>query len=223
MGWVNWGVLLARCEHERRGAKDTCGYTHTGTQRHACTCTHPTTFAPLHPFWWASCYLSRVCESSFPSSVPGGEELCGPKVCCSLHPAWHTGCLVRGWALSSSSISAGKGHARLPVTQPSACSSAGESGPAVPAHGPVLCFPSTRASGLIRPSGAQGLTNIGRASLLVGRGGTDPSVSCFSVRTQQRVQPPAHGWSSREATSMLPPPLPPVIVPLKWRLIFQSV
>lgn len=31
------------------------------------------------------------------------------------------------------------------------------------------------------------------------------------------------GWSSGEATSMLPPPVPPVTEPLKWRLIFQSV
>ena len=68
-----------------------------------------------------------------------------------------------------------------------------------------------------------GLTNIVRASLLVGRGGACPSAGCISVRTQQRVQPPLPGWASGEATSVLPLPGPPVIEPLKWRLIFQSV
>lgn len=71
------------------------------------------------------------------------------------------------------------------------------------------------------PPGDGRLTNIVTAFSWPGK----QRLSCVLLLGENtaRVQPPACGWASGEATYMLPPPSLPVIVPLKWCLIFQSV
>lgn len=190
--------------------------TPTHAHIHACTRTPLCTHLCTHPIL-----------SSAPSFHPQSERgTAGPQGL--LWPARGladaVGGLVSAPGLSCSSISARQGCAGLPGAHPlpNTRSSAGEawlwegSGPLVPDPGPVLWSPAPTPRRAHPPPGTQGLTNIVRASSLVGKGGACPSVGCFSV-------PPLHSWSSGEATSMLLPPMPPVIEPLKWRLIFQSV
>lgn len=111
-----------------------------------------------------------------------------------------------------------------PGPLPEARSSAAERGlgkgqASVPAQGQCSALPTPPKHAPPCPAGAQGLTNIVRAPWLWGE--ALPVLLSLFLRENTAVRPAlAHSGPSGEATSTLPPPSPPVIAPLKWRLIF---
>lgn len=145
----------------------------------------------------------------------------GPWPAGGLAPAVRGG-LVSGLILSGSSISARPGRAGLPAAHPlpDTHSSAREvwlwegQVPLSQTLGPCSALPHPPGRP-IHPLELR-VDKYCKSILAGGERCACPSVGCFS-------EPPRHGWSSGEAISLLPPPLPPVIEPLKWRLILQSV